>query len=226
MLAGHAVRLVEIDLGPRAVRLCTVEDLESTVDRGALLRGESEPPYWAHLWSGARVLAAYVARWLPVRDRRVLEIGCGLGLPAVTAAALGARVSVVDEQQAALDFVAASAAANGVACEAWRGDFITLDPTWQCDVLLAAEVVYDATRFAAVAAVFERHLATDGVALVADGYRTDTRGFYRALMRRGLSTHAVDVRVVEEGRAVPVRLCVIRRPDGAITPPGSRRPPA
>ena len=217
VLAGYAVRVIDVDLGPRLVRLCTVDDLESTVDRDALLRGDSEPPYWAYLWSGARVLAAYVARWLQVRDRRVLEIGCGLGLPAVTAATLGARVVVVDEQQAALDFGAASAAANDVACESWRGDFTTLDPTRRFDVLLAAEAVYDAARFPAVAAVFDRHLDVGGIGLVADGYRIDTRRFYRALAERGLVTHAVDVRVIEEGRIVPVRLCAVQRPVCAVT---------
>ena len=217
VLAGHAARLVDCDLGSRVVRLCAVDDLESTVDRGALLRGEGEPPYWAYLWSGARVLAAYVARWLAVRERRVLEIGCGLGLPAVTAAVLGGRVLVVDEQRAALDFVAASAAANDVVCESWQGDFTALDPGRRFDVLLAAEVVYDAARFAAVASVFDRHLDAGGIGLVADGYRTDTRGFYRALAECGLVTHAVDVRVVEEGRMVPVRLCAIRRPARAVT---------
>src|SRR5206468_435069 len=44
----------------------------------ALDAGEPpEPPYWAHLWSGAAVLAAAVPR----DARRVLELGCGLGLP-------------------------------------------------------------------------------------------------------------------------------------------------
>ena len=48
--------------------------------------------------------------------------------------------------------------------------------------------------------------------LLADGYRTDTRGLYAALGARGLTIHAVDGRVVEEGRPLPIRLAEIRRP--------------
>ena len=150
----------------------------------------------------------------------------GSGYPGIVAATLGGRVVVVDEQQAALDFVAASAAANGVVCEARQGDFTTLDPTSRFDVVLAAEVVYDPGRFADVAAVFVRHLEPGGVGLLADGYRTDTRGLYRELARCGVASHAIDVRVEEEGRMVPVRVSAIAAPSRAVRPPDSPRPPA
>src|ERR1043165_2715378 len=95
-IAGHAARLLRIAAGAYTVRLFTVDDLDALVDRGSVLRGDVEPPYWAYLWSGARVLADYVARWIDVRNRRVLEIGCGLGLPAITAARAGGDVLAVD----------------------------------------------------------------------------------------------------------------------------------
>jgi predicted nicotinamide N-methyase len=201
---------LDVDVGTRRVRLCAVPDLESMVDRGALLRGEAEPPYWAHLWSGARILASYLDRWVEVRNRRVVEIGCGLALPGVTAAVLGADVTLVDAESVALEFATASAAANGVRCRTVAADFLRLEPAWRFDVLLAAEVAYDRSRFAELADVLTRHLAPGGVALLADGYRTDTAGLYAALAARGLIRHAMDVMATEEGRRVPVRLTEIR----------------
>ncbi len=223
-IAGWVARPIELSVGAGRVRLYTVDALERLVDRDALLRGEGEPPYWAYLWSGARLLAAYVARWEEVRDRRVLEIGCGLGLPGVTAAVQGGRVVLVDTEQAALDFALASATANRVACAAWRGDFTTLDPEWRFDLILAAEVAYDPARFGALAAVFARHLAPAGLGLLADGYRTDTRGFYRELGGLGLTSQAIDVRMVEEEQRVAVRLTAIRK--AGVRRGDSRRPPA
>src|SRR5262249_48349651 len=87
--------------------------LERPVDRTALLSAEEppEPPYWAHLWSGALVLAAAV----PEDPGSVVELGCGLGLPGLVAARRGARVTFVDRAPAALAFVRASAALNRVA---------------------------------------------------------------------------------------------------------------
>lgn len=212
-IAGFPTTVLDVEVGTRRLPLCSVRDLEALVDRSALLRGEADPPYWAYLWSGARVLASYLERLGragTLAGRRVLEIGCGLGLPGITAAVLGAETTLVDAETSALAFARASAALNDVSCTTIACDFLALDPGLRFDVVLAAEVAYDRTRFAELAAVCERHLRPGGVTLLADGYRTDTAGLYAALTARGLATHALDVRVVEEGRSVPVRLTEIR----------------
>jgi predicted nicotinamide N-methyase len=224
---GHRVRLVDVAAGARTVRLCCVDELETLVDRDAVLRGDVEPPYWAYLWSGARVLADYVARWVDVRKRRVLEIGCGLGLPALTAATAGAEVTAVDAEAGALAFVRASAAANGTAVATLAVDFTAHAVAPPFDLVLAAEVAYERARFTDLAAVFARQLACDGIGLLADGYRTDTRGVYRALTAAGLTAHAIDVIVDEEGRRMPVRLTLLRHArSAAVTRRDSRRRPA
>src|SRR5438128_12063584 len=104
--------LERVSVGDTSVALWRVAALERHVDRAALLAadGPPEPPYWAHLWSGAVVLAAAVPR----SARRVLELGCRLGLPGLTAARRGARVTFVARVPAALAFVRASARANGL----------------------------------------------------------------------------------------------------------------
>src|SRR5919197_500449 len=71
--------LTRARVGDTTVALWRVAELERHVDRAALLAADAppEPPYWAHLWSGALVLAAAVPRGAG----RVLELGCGLGPP-------------------------------------------------------------------------------------------------------------------------------------------------
>lgn len=221
VIAGHPAVRVSVDLGRGRAWLWTVAHLERLVDRGAILRGEAEPPYWAHVWSGARVMARYLAHETTLRGRDVLEIGCGLGLPGVVAAARGARVTMVDTCAEPLQFVAASAAANAARCATRQDDFLHLDAGLECDVLLAAEVAYDRERFGDLVGVFDRHLRPAGIGLVADGYRTDTRPFYRALVARGFVAHGVDVRVMDEGRAAPVRLTLVRRASASAAPPGA-----
>lgn len=186
--------------------LYTVPDLELLVDRAALLRGEAEPPYWAHLWAGARVLAAYVARSTELAGRRVLDLGCGLGLPGLTAARAGAHVVFVDHTPAALTFVQASAARVGLSADVLCADFRTLGGRARFDVILAAEVAYDRDGFAGLADVFRRHLRPGGFGVLADGYRTDTRALYRELLLRGLATWAIDCRVEDEGRVSDLRV--------------------
>jgi predicted nicotinamide N-methyase len=208
-IAGYPAALSSVALPGGAVALYTVADLETLVDREALLRGDAEPPYWAHLWTGARCLAAYLARWIDARGRRVLDAGCGLGLPGLAAARGGGTVLFVDTAAPALAFVEASARVNGLTGETLCADFGALAPDLRFDLILAAEVAYDPKSFASLADLFVRHLAPGGVGLLADGFRTDTRPLYRALAARRLATHATEVRAIEEGRLATVRLTVV-----------------
>jgi predicted nicotinamide N-methyase len=209
-IAGFPARLIRERFGGTALGCYAVADLEALVDRGALLRGEAEPPYWAYLWSGARALAHYLTRWTALRGRRVLEIGCGLGLPGIVAAAAGAEVTFVDGARPALAFVRATLRANGLRAALVCADYRTLSPAARFDLVLAAEVAYEPERFDDLAATLARHLAPAGAALVADGFRTDTRPLYRALAAHGFATRAVELQMMEEGRPARVRLTEAR----------------
>src|SRR5213593_2401125 len=113
VIAGFPAALSRIDVGCEAIALWEVADLERHVDRHALLAADDppEPPYWAHRWTGAAVLAEAVPRGA----RSAVELGCGLGLPGLAAARRGAHVTFVDRVAAPLAFVRASAAANRLA---------------------------------------------------------------------------------------------------------------
>jgi predicted nicotinamide N-methyase len=205
---GACLRPVDVD--GDTVELWQVEDLEAHVDRAALLAGTepTEPPYWAHLWSGARVLAAAVPRGA----ERVIEIGCGLGLPGLVAARGGASVVFVDHEALPLAFVAESARANGVAPLGLVTADFTMPPFREpFDLVLAAEVVYDRAGFGRLAEALARLAGRRGRVLVADGHRIDTRAFYPALEVAGLGWEARTVRVLEEGIAVDVDLVEARQ---------------
>src|SRR5215208_198664 len=71
---------------------------------------EQNLPYWAELWPSGVALAAKVARDPGiVRDRRVLELGCGLGVTAVAASRAGADLLVTDYSPEALALCALNA---------------------------------------------------------------------------------------------------------------------
>lgn len=132
---------------------------ESLIDEDAFADDEFLP-YWAELWPAARALAEA----LPVVDGlRVVELGCGLGLPSLVAAAKGARVTATDWSPDAIELLRENAARNGLEVQAevrdWREPWDE-----RFDLVLAADVLYERRN---VEPVLERLLALAPVALVA-----------------------------------------------------------
>src|SRR3954452_21016815 len=90
-------------------------DSEALLDEHAF-EDDEFLPYWAELWpSGVALARAIAARAL--RGARVLELGCGLGLPSLAAALGGGRVLATDWSPAALDLLADNAARNDARLE-------------------------------------------------------------------------------------------------------------
>jgi predicted nicotinamide N-methyase len=204
-IGAYDAELMQFAIGARRVALWRVADLERHVDRAALLGGVDppEPPYWAHLWTGALLLADAVPR----DARTAIELGCGLGLPGLVAACHGARVVFVDRAAAALAFVGASAAANGLGAPALvAADFTTSVLRRRFDLVLAAEVLYDRAAFGATARAIAGLLAPGGRALLTDAGRIDTVSFYEELSAAGLRWRASEQVLREEALPVRVRL--------------------
>jgi predicted nicotinamide N-methyase len=203
-------QLTHVALDDDTIALWQVQDLERHVDRHALLAGDDpdEPPYWAHLWSGARVLASAVPRGV----RSAIELGCGLALPSLAAARRGARVVCVDRDPVPLAFARASAQANDVAdaVHPVAADVTSGAVGGRFDLVLAAEVLYDRSAFPRIAQAIADRMATDGVALLTDGHRIDTRAFPAALASHRLDVATTDHVVREEGFPVTISLLEIR----------------
>src|SRR5262245_64320333 len=81
LLLPYDTESFDVSIGSLPLTLLRVKDLERWVDREALLRDDTEePPYWAHLWTGALTLARYLEADVDCRELTVLDLGCGLGL--------------------------------------------------------------------------------------------------------------------------------------------------
>lgn len=146
---GAASDLVEerLTLGGRTVRLLRPRSGDALLDE---VLAEDDPaddrlPFWAELWPSGSALAAAVAE-LDLTGRRVLELGCGLGLVSVAAAVAGADVVAADQSAEAIAFTTANADRNGVAVRTVRCAFEQPGPVlagapW--DLVLAADVLYE-----------------------------------------------------------------------------------
>jgi predicted nicotinamide N-methyase len=221
---GSSVR--RLPVGRRWIDLLEVSDLATHVDRAALLReaNPAEPPYWACVWTGAVVLAGHVDAAVSCAGRRVLDLGCGLGLVGIVAALGGGQVTFFDRVPEAPAFAVASARRNR--CPpvlAVAGDFACDPLRARFDLILAAEVLYDAESFVPLVGFLGRHLAPGGTIVLADAHRTPTAPFYAALAAAGFTARVGTVRMREERLPLAVDLVTVQhRSDGGRRRDGAR----
>ena len=104
-----------VGIGGRDLCLLRPRDAESLLSEEAF-EHEEFLPYWAELWPSASALARAVGV-RSLRGARVLELGCGLGLPSLAAAVAGGRVLATDWAPDAIAMLTRNAARNGLTIE-------------------------------------------------------------------------------------------------------------
>jgi predicted nicotinamide N-methyase len=145
-------------------------------------------PYWARLWPSGLALADELTARDDLGGLRVLELGCGLGLPSIVAARGGAEVMATDGSPDAVVFAAHNMALNDaegeVALVDWRdADALVERGPW--DLVIAADVFYLRDNVEALMRLLPRLLpGPEGEALITDPSRAGGRDFLAAA--RGL----------------------------------------
>ena len=172
---------------------------DALIDEEAFARDE-RLPYWAELWPSAVTLARRVSKE-DLAGKRIVELGCGVGLPSMVALSRGAEVIATDHYAAALDFARYNACANlGVELETRLLDWQAPGPEGlgPFDLVLAADVLYEPRNVSALAALIPTLLTSDGETLLADPRRKDAPEFLELMGKRGFENATQSV-VVEQG---------------------------
>jgi len=176
-----------IDINGRNLSVWRPPDMEALIDLAAF-EADERIPYWADVWESAIVLAEDLSA-VDGTGRTLLELGCGLGLPALAAARAGFAVTATDYEEAALAGVRFNAAKNALPALAtrvldWRQPPHDLG---QFDHVVAADVLYETHHPQALAQVIAATLAPGGTGLVADPCRLKAAGFPAACRAVGLA---------------------------------------
>jgi predicted nicotinamide N-methyase len=155
-----ALNLVEeqVELAP-GLRLSILHppSAEELIDEAAYDEDEFLP-YWAELWPSGLALARHVGG-LDVDGLRVLELGCGLGLPSLTAALCGAHVLATDWADEAIELLQHNAERNGVPLRVARVRWSEPEPLlWAApwDLVLGADLLYEERNAEQLAALLPR----------------------------------------------------------------------
>jgi predicted nicotinamide N-methyase len=167
-------------------------DYDRLIDEAA---GDPEQnlPYWAEIWPSGVALAACIVREPRiVSGKRVLELGCGLGVTAIAALRAGAELLVTDYSPAALALCALNTQKEvGRLPESlrmnWRDQrssrlFPIADPF---PVVLAADVLYERRDIAPLLALTKQIVALGGELWLAEPNRVPALLAVETLKTRG-----------------------------------------
>ena len=131
-------------------------------------------PYWSVLWRSGVALGRSLAAGPRLDGLRVVELGCGLGVPSLVAARLGAEVLATDSEDEALEMVSRNARENGLEVGTALLSWDSAPELGRFDLVLAADVLYERGSVALLLALLPR--LADRV-LLADPGRPDTSEF-------------------------------------------------
>jgi predicted nicotinamide N-methyase len=174
------VDLVEesVPLRGAALEVLRPRDADALLDERAF-EHEEYLPYWAELWPSGVTLARRVAS-RALKGARVLELGCGLGLPSLAAALAGGRVLATDWSPQAIELLRGNAERNGAelatAIVDWQRPAPLLERApW--DLVLGADLLYERRNVAPLLELLPPLLGARGELWLADPGRAPAADF-------------------------------------------------
>ena len=170
--------------------LCHPANADELISEEDYVRDE-RLPYWADVWPSSVVLAEHVRR-AEGAGRRLLELGCGIGLVAASAARAGFDVTASDYYEDALEFARLNVATNsGREISARLVDWRALPADLgKFNVVVASDVLYEPRYGPLIAGVFDATLTAAGVGFVADPGRVAVDAFLAECAQLGLEAVA------------------------------------
>jgi predicted nicotinamide N-methyase len=202
----------QVTVGARTYELLkprSVDDLISEEDFAI----DERIPYWADCWPSGRILAERLSREKG-QGRSLLELGCGIGLVSVAAAAAGFEVLASDYYADALEFTAANAERNGIdGVDTRLIDWRSLpDDLGDFDLVVAADVLYELPMADLIAEVLNRALSPGGWGLITDPGRRTAPALTEACAARGLECRCIDrVPTTDAGANLTVSVFEVRK---------------
>ena len=228
-LRRFVLRKQPLQIGGRCLSL-VIPDARDWIRRGdwtaERLRG-GEPPYWVQIWPAATAMARQLVRHCvpgpatrsldasaaaftkgdkPLAGVRVLDLGCGLGVPGCVAALLGAQVTFADKSTDALAFACWNARQlSGSQQASHLLDWSRQRTPGSFDLVLLADVSYHATHHVPLLAHVTDCLTPNGVVLHTDPFRPASSRFLMELSTR-MPTRTGELVVRAEEDATRVRV--------------------
>ncbi len=157
-----------VRINDHTIRLLKVTDLEEILDGKDPFANVSDFPFWIKLWEAAIVLAYALDSLREKSTKSLLELGAGLGLPGLTAAAAGFKVTLSDYEDIILDFQRVSCAASKLTNVSIENiDWLNPPQLELFDIIAGAEILFREEFFEPLLNIFRNYLKPNGLVYMA-----------------------------------------------------------
>lgn len=209
---------LEQKVGLERFHLWYVHEVDQLIEE-LLAKGEAHPdvqderlPYWADIWASAIGLGEFIlSQNAFLQGKKVLEVGCGIGLPGITAAHCGATVCMTDYLEDALQL----ARLNWYANTNQPATFEIMD--WRepkshlkADIVLASDVAYEERSFQPLIEAFPKLIHPGGEIWISEPNRAWAKPFFANLAQKGWLAETQDYAIQQEGLSSRVTVSRIR----------------
>lgn len=205
-MPGYATRKLSVDIGSRQWKIRALSDTRQYADPN----GEAEQvgicsagwSLFGQLWPASKALARAVKR-IDVEGRRIIELGCGLGLPSLVLQSRGADVTASDRHPLSESFLDYNATLNSVPLLSY------LDLDWddeniattagQFDVIIGSDILYEPNHAQMLVGLINRLATPKAKVLITCPGRGYRNRFSRLLKTSGfdLTETAVPFKATE-----------------------------
>jgi len=153
------------------------------------------------------VLAEYLAGMDADGGKRLLEIGCGIGVVGIVASSFGHQVTMTEYNQDAFNFARANALLNKVSNLEIRAlDWYDPEIEGAFDYIVGSEILYRERDFQPILQLFKTYLKKRGEIILAEGIRKTSMAF---MQRMGDSFHVMAQKKVlrPKDKEIAIMLC-------------------
>lgn len=180
-MPGYATRELDVRIGSRQWKIRSLSDNQQYADpSGDAERAGICSASWSlfgQLWPASLVLAGAVGS-INIAGRRIIELGCGLGLPSLVLQSRGADVTASDRHPLSEPFLDHNAVLNNLPLLpfldlAWEPKDSDTD-VGQFDLIIGSDILYERNHAELVAAVINRLASPTAKVLITcpgRGYR-------------------------------------------------------
>ena len=183
-------RYQTLEFGDHDIHVRTLRDNQQFRDDDGLAESlgisSATWPLFGILWDSGRVLAELMSTW-DIEGKRILEVGCGIGLASLVLNQRGADITASDYHPEAGAFLEFNARLNGDSPIPFvRADWASPDPSLgKFDLIIGSDLLYERDHADDLSAFINVHAADACTVLIVDPGRPHRGRFTKRMAEFG-----------------------------------------